>query len=55
VFTGSFRLASAFLLANAFFSIFASPSVFRYEVLPMMVLFVFAVSAASKSGRKSVL
>jgi len=49
VFTGSFRLAAAFLLANAFFSIFASPSVFRYQVLSMIVLFVFAVCAASKS------
>jgi hypothetical protein len=49
VFTGCFRLASAFLLANAFFSIFASPSVFRYQVLPMIVLFVFSVCGISKS------
>ena len=48
VFTGTFRVASAFLLANAFFGIFASPSVFRYEVLPMIVLFVFSVCAVSK-------
>lgn len=49
VLTGSFRLASAFLLANAVFSIFASPSVMRYQVLPMIVLFVFSVCAISKS------
>jgi len=49
VFTGGFRLASAFLLANAFFSIFASPSVLRYQVLPMIILFVFGVCAISKS------
>ena len=49
VLTGSFRLASAFLLANAVFSIFASPSVLRYQVLPMIVLFVFSVCAISKS------
>ncbi|HXB06881.1 MAG TPA: hypothetical protein VNW04_07195 [Puia sp.] len=54
VFTGSFRLASAFLLANAFFSIFASPSVFRYQALPMTVLFVFAVCAVAKSRLFSV-
>lgn len=54
VFTGSFRLAAAFLLANSFFSIFASPSVFRYQVLSMMILFIFAVCAASKSGKKAV-
>ena len=54
VFTGSFRLASAFLLANAFFSIFASPSVFRYQALPMTVLFVFAVCAIAKSRLFSV-
>jgi hypothetical protein len=47
--TGSFRLASAFLLANAVFSIFASPSVLRYQVLPIIILFVFGVCAISKS------
>jgi hypothetical protein len=54
VFTGSFRLASAFLLANAFFSIFAAPSVLRYQVLPMIVLFIFMVCAISKSREKFV-
>jgi hypothetical protein len=54
VFTGSLRLASAFLLANAFFSIFASPSVLRYQVLPMILLFVFTVCAISKSKVFSV-
>jgi len=50
VFTGSFRLASAFLLANTFFSIFATPSVFRYQVLPTIVLFIFGVCAIAKSA-----
>src|SRR5262249_34939312 len=45
ILTGSFRLAAAFLLTNAFFSIFASPSVFRYQILPMILLFVFGVCA----------
>jgi hypothetical protein len=49
VFTLWFRLAAAFLLANAMFGVFASPSVFRYLVLPMIVLFVFAVCAGTKS------
>jgi len=48
VFTGSFRLACAFLLANAFFGVFASPSVFRYEALPLILLFIFALAGASK-------
>jgi hypothetical protein len=47
VFTGSFRLAAAFLLANACFCIFASPSVFRYQVLPMIVLFVLVVTGGA--------
>jgi hypothetical protein len=54
VFTACFRLASAFLLANAFFSIFATPSVFRYQVLPLIVLFVFTVAGVSKSRVFSV-
>jgi len=54
VFTGSFRLASAFLLANAFFGIFASPSVFRYEILPLIILFTFTVAGASKYKEKIV-
>ncbi|HLZ86756.1 MAG TPA: hypothetical protein VKQ52_05945 [Puia sp.] len=54
VFTGSFQVASAFLLANACFCIFASPSVFRYQVLPMIVLFVFTVCGISKSRIFSV-
>lgn len=44
VFTGCLRLAAAYLLANASFCIIASPSVFRYQVLPMMILFIFMVS-----------
>ena len=46
-YTGSFRLAAAFLLANACFSIFASPSVFRYQVLPLVVLTIFVVSGGA--------
>ncbi|HXB93976.1 MAG TPA: hypothetical protein VNU70_02420 [Puia sp.] len=44
VFAGCVRLAAAYLLANACFCILASPSVFRYQVLPMLLLFVFGIS-----------
>jgi len=44
VFTSSLEVVSAYLLANACFCIFASPSVLRYQVLPMVLLFLFAVS-----------
>jgi hypothetical protein len=43
LFTGALELVAAYLLANTIFSIFASPSVFRYQVLPMILLFVFSV------------
>jgi hypothetical protein len=43
LFTGSLELVAAYLLANTIFSIFASPSVFRYQLLPMILLFVFSV------------
>lgn len=46
-FTLCFRLFSAYLLANAAFCILASPTVLRYQVLPMMLLFIFSVCAAS--------
>jgi hypothetical protein len=42
-----FQLAAAFLVANACFCIFASPSVLRYQVVPMILLFVFTVCALS--------
>lgn len=44
VFTGALELTAAYLLTNAFFCIFASPSVLRYQVLPMILLFLFTVS-----------
>ena len=44
VFTGALELVAAYLLSNAFFCIFASPSVLRYQVLPMILLFLFTVS-----------
>ncbi len=37
------KLAAAYSLANACFTIFASPSVFRYQVLPLILLFIFTV------------
>ena len=37
------KVAAAYSLANACFTIFASPSVFRYQVLPMILLFIFTV------------
>ena len=45
VFTGSLELTSAYLLSNALFCIAASPSVFRYQILPMILLFFFTVAA----------
>ena len=43
LFTGALELVAAYLLANTIFSIFASPSVFRYQVLPMILLFIFSI------------
>ncbi|MBS1661790.1 MAG: hypothetical protein JST68_12155 [Bacteroidetes bacterium] len=43
VFTVCFRLVASYLLANAAFCIFASPTVFRYQVLPVLLLFTFAL------------
>ena len=45
VFTGSLELTAAYLLSNALFCIAASPSVFRYQILPMILLFFFTVAA----------
>jgi 4-amino-4-deoxy-L-arabinose transferase-like glycosyltransferase len=42
-FTASLKVASAYLFANACFNIFASPSVFRYQVLPLILLFIFTI------------
>ncbi|HEV9036452.1 MAG TPA: hypothetical protein VGQ51_07530 [Puia sp.] len=42
LFSGCLRLGSAYLLANASFCIVASPSVFRYQVLPVIILFVLS-------------
>ena len=42
-FTTSFKVAAAYLFANACFNIFASPSVFRYQVLPLILLFIFTI------------
>ena len=44
VFAGALEVTAAYLLSNAFFCIFASPSVLRYQVLPMILLFLFTVS-----------
>jgi hypothetical protein len=40
-----YRLAAAYLLANAAFCIFASPTVLRYQVLPVILLFMFGICA----------
>ena len=45
VFTGSLELTAAYLLSNALFCIAASPSVFRYQILPMILLFFLTVAA----------
>jgi hypothetical protein len=42
-FTASLKVAAAYLFANACFNIFASPSVFRYQVLPLILLFIFTI------------
>lgn len=38
------QLVTGFLLANAGFNIFASPAVFRYQALPLILLFAFTVA-----------
>lgn len=38
------QLVTGYFLANAGFNIFASPSVFRYQVLPLILLFAFTVA-----------
>jgi hypothetical protein len=45
VFMGSLELTAAYLLSNAVFCIAASPSVFRYQILPIILLFFFTVAA----------
>jgi hypothetical protein len=40
-------LVTGYFLANAGFSIFATPSVFRYQVLPLILLFAFTVGGIS--------
>lgn len=45
VFMGALELAAAYLLSNALFCIAASPSVFRYQILPVILLFFFTVAA----------
>ena len=50
-FTLCFGLVSAYLLANAAFGICASPAVLRYQVLPVLLLFIFFVCAASLINR----
>jgi hypothetical protein len=42
-FTASLKVAAAYLLSNACFNILASPSVFRYQVLPLILLFIFTI------------
>lgn len=45
VFTGALELTAAYLLSNALFCILASPTVFRYQILPMILLFFFMATA----------
>lgn len=56
-FTLCLKLICAYLLANAVFCIFAVPTVLRYQVLPVILLFVFTVYAVhfvtSQYGDKS--
>jgi 4-amino-4-deoxy-L-arabinose transferase-like glycosyltransferase len=41
------QLVTGYFLANAGFNIFASPSVFRYQALPLILLFAFTVVGIS--------
>jgi 4-amino-4-deoxy-L-arabinose transferase-like glycosyltransferase len=41
------QLVTGYLLANAGFNIFAASSVFRYQVLPLILLFAFTVGGIS--------
>jgi hypothetical protein len=43
-FTGCLRVAGIYLGVNICFNVFASPSVYRYQVLPLILLFIFAFS-----------
>jgi len=40
-FTGCLRVAGIYLGVNFCFSVFASPSVYRYQVLPLILLVIF--------------
>jgi hypothetical protein len=40
-FTGCLRVAGIYLGVNFCFNVFASPSVYRYQVLPLILLFIF--------------
>jgi hypothetical protein len=42
-FTGCLRVAAIYLGVNACFTIFASPSVYRYQILPLILLIIFTV------------
>jgi hypothetical protein len=55
LFTGCLELVAAYLLVNAGFTIFASPTIFRYQILPMILLLVFSISLLyfSRSGTPS--
>jgi hypothetical protein len=46
-FTAGFALITVFFLANTGFSILASPNEIRYQVLPLILLFMFTVGGIS--------
>jgi hypothetical protein len=46
VFTGCLELVAVYVLCNACFGIFASPTIVRYQVLTMTLLFLFTLSGA---------
>jgi hypothetical protein len=47
-FTASLAIVTTFFLANSGFSIFATPNEFRYQVLPLILFFTFAVCGLSE-------
>jgi hypothetical protein len=47
VFAGCLRVAGIYLGVNICFNVFASPSVYRYQVLPLILLFIFTCCGLS--------
>lgn len=53
LFTQTLLLTAAFLFTNFCFSVFATPVVLRYQVLPMLLLFCFSVILTQQMHKKT--